>query len=310
MGYENINSIIKTLGWQIFGQNWDLDDEVRHFAHDILNDRIGADLLLHGGAAKGFGMPAVMHSMGFNAFPTFDVSKSVGFGDPLGFDPLKPLQPTKQPKEEIFRQMERASGAAFGLPMSLYDFAASTQNFGELKKYEALIPRWMGSLSHAYRYGTQGMETNRAGNAVVRFDPTDTEQMMEILGRAAGLQPRRLTEAWEKVTGVSEEATYWDLRRQGLLRQFGDAVKKNDEAGKEKTMEAIRNYNNKLPDEARTKGITAKELKASIEQRLKVQALQEAGLPAQKANIPIARELEKYYPTGWPKDLQTVKPVQ
>jgi hypothetical protein len=310
LGYENINSVIKTLGWQLFGKDWDLDDEVRHFAHDVLNDRIGADILLHGGAAKGFGMPAVMHSMGFNSFPTFDVSKSVGFGDPLGFDPLKPLQPTKQPKEEIFRQMERASGAAFGLPMSLYDFAASTQNFSDLKKYEPLIPRFFGNLSHAYRYATQGAEVNRAGNAVVKFDPTDTEQMMEILGRAAGLQPRRLTEAWEKIAGMSEAATYWDLRRQGLMRQFGDAVKKQDNDGKEKVMEAIRNYNDKLPEEARSKAITGKELKASVEQRLKVQQRQEAGLPAQKANIPLQRELEKYYPTGWPKDLQTVKPVQ
>jgi hypothetical protein len=302
LGAENVNGIVKALGWQLFGKDWDLFDEIRHFSHDVLNDAIGPDLLLHGASVRGFGLPAVMHSMGFHAFPTVDMSRSIGVGDVLGFDPTKPLQPTKAPREEEFRQMERAAGAAFGLPMSLYDFAASSQDVSKLKSYEALIPRFLGNLSKAYRYGTEGMETNRAGNAVVKFDPYDSENMMEILAQGLGFQPRRKTEAWEKVAGVAEAITYWDLRRSGLMRQFADAVKKGDAEGKERTIEAIRNYNTKLPPEARSKSITAKELRSSVQQRMQVKARQEAGLPAVKANIPIAKGLEPYYPSGWDKD--------
>jgi len=302
LGAENVNGIIKALGWQLFGKDWDLWDEVRHFSHDVLNDGIGPDLLLHGVSSRGFGMPAVMHSMGFNAFPTVDMSRSIGVGDVLGFDPTKPLQPTKAPREEEFRQMERASGAAFALPLSLYDFAASSQDVTKLKSYEPLVPRFFGNLSKAYRYWSEGQETNRAGNAVVKFDPHDTENMMEILAQGLGFQPRRKTEAWEKVAGISEAVTYWDLRRSGLMRQFADAIKRGDSEGKDRVIEAIKNYNTKLPDEAKSKAITSKELKASVQQRMKVRARQEAGLPAVKANIPLARGLEPYYPSGWAKD--------
>jgi hypothetical protein len=310
MGFENVNSLLKTIAYRAFGKDFDLEDQARHFAHDVLNDKISPDLLIHGLSAQGFGLPHVANSMGWHAFPTVDLSKSVGFGDVLGFDPFKPLGPVRDPEKELFRQGVRAAGAAFSLPINLYEFAAGADNFTSLKKYENIMPRWLGSLSKAYRFGTQGQETNAAGNAVVKFDPADTQQMMEILGRAGGLQPRRLTEEWSRIQATSQASTFWDLKRQGLMRQFGDAVKKNDDEGRERVIEAIRNYNQTLPDEARTKAITSKELKASIQQRMRVKALQEEGLPSSKANIPFAQEAEKYYPSGWPKDLQSIKPVQ
>jgi hypothetical protein len=310
LGEENVSGVIKALGWQVFGKDWDLEDQVRGFAHDVLNDNIGADLLLHGASVRGFGLPAVMHSMGFNAFPTVDMSRSIGVGDVLGFDPTKPLQPTKAPREEEFRQMERAAGAAFALPMSLYDFAASSQDLSKLKSYEALMPRFFGNLSKAYRYWSQGQETNRAGNAVIKFDPQDTENMMEVLAQGLGFQPRRKTEAWEKTAGITQAITYWDLRRAGLMRQFADAIKRQDEEGKKSTIEAIRNYNQKLPPEAASKAITSKELRSSVEQRMQVKARQEAGLPATKSNIGIAKALEPYYPSGWAKDQVGAKGVQ
>jgi len=85
------------------------------------------------------------------------------------------------------------------------------------------------------------------------------------------------------------------------MRQFADAVKTGDQESKERTIEAIRNYNLKLPEEARSKAITAKELRSSVQQRLQVRARQEQGLPAVKANIPLARALEPYFPSGLPE---------
>jgi hypothetical protein len=144
---------------------------------------------------------------------------------------------------------------------------------------------------------------------VVKFDPADTEQMMEVLARAAGFQPRRLTEEWGRIQAVSEAAAFWDLRRQGLMRQFAETIRTQDSEGRAAVIEAIKKFNNDLPNEARAKKITSDALHASVQQRMRVRALQEQGLPAAKSNIPIARELEKYYPRGWPKDLQAVKPV-
>jgi hypothetical protein len=94
------------------------------------------------------------------------------------------------------------------------------------------------------------------------------------------------------------------------MRQFADAIKRQDEEGKKSTIEAIRNYNQKLPPEAASKAITSKELRSSVEQRMQVKARQEAGLPATKSNIGIAKALEPYYPSGWAKDQVGAKGVQ
>ena len=85
------------------------------------------------------------------------------------------------------------------------------------------------------------------------------------------------------------------------MRQFGEAVKGGSEEDKQRVIEAVRQYNSRLPPEARAKAISAKELKASVQQRLRVQGLQEQGLPAAKSDVPIARGLEPYYPRGWPQ---------
>ena len=310
MGFDNVNSLIKTLAYRLFGKDFDLEDETRGFVHDVLHDAISPDIVMHGISAKGFGIPAVMHSMGMNWAPTVDMSKNVGFGDVLGFDPFAPLGVTKNPKEETLRQLSRAAGAAFSLPFSIYDFASSNDNFTNLKKYEAIMPRFLSNLSHAYRWATQGKEVNAAGNAVVRFDPADTEQMMEILARAGGFQPRRYTEEIQREVATRDAGDFWDLKRQGLMRQFAEAIRTKDTDNRQRVVNAIVQFNKSLPDFAKTKSITTAQLKNSVAQRMRVQQMQESQLPAQKSNIPIAREVEKYYPRGWPKDLQTVKPVQ
>ena len=311
-GYENVNSIIKTIAGRVFGKDFDLDDEVRHFAHDVLNDVIPPDILLHGLAVKGFGIPHVMHSVGANWFPTVDLSKSVGMGDILGFDPMKltGLAPSLHPREEELRQLSRASGAAFAIPFSLFDFASSNENFTSLKKYEPLMPHWMGALSHAWRWYDQGRETNAAGNTTIRFNPQDTEHMTEILARAMGFQPRRLTEEWERTQALKESSDFWDLRRQTLIRQYGDAVKNEDSEGADKVAEAVANYNDQLPDEARAKAITGKALRTSARQRMGVAEKTEEGIPTQKSNIPLLEAMEPYYPRGWPKGLIDAGPVQ
>jgi hypothetical protein len=309
-GAENINSFLKTMAYRLMGKDFDLEDEGRHFAHDVLNDVIGPDVLMHGLAAKGFGMPAVMHSLGANWFPTVDMSRNVGLGDVLPADPFKPLGPVLEPGKEAWRQAQRAAGAAFGLPLSIYDFSESSSNFGDLKKYETWMPRFMGNLSHAFRFAYQGKEVNRAGNAVVRFNVGDTEQMNEILARAAGMQPRRLTEEWGRIQALSEQSAFWQLRRQDLMRQFGEAVKTGDEESKQRILDTIKEFNKKLPDEMKAYGITSTGLKTSVEQRMRAKALQEQGLPVHKRDVPLQRSMEPYYPHGWARDQIDSKPVQ
>ena len=309
-GADNINSFLKTMAYRLFGKDFDLEDEGRHFARDVLNGYIDPDILMHGLSVKGFGLPLVMHSIGANWYPTTDMSRSVGMGNLLPADPFKPAGPVLDPQHETLRQITNGVGAAFGLQLNIYDFATSNDNFTDLKKYEGWAPRFMGNITHAFRYAYSGEETNRAGNAIVRFDVRDTEQMMEILARAMGMQPRRLTEEWARIQAKTESSNYWTLRKEGLMRQFAETVKSNDKESKDRVVEAIRQYNKQLPAEARGYAITDKGLTASVTQRLRGQQMTDAGLPTNKRDIPLMQEVEKYYPRGWPRDLKSVKGVQ
>jgi len=145
---------------------------------------------------------------------------------------------------------------------------------------------------------------------VVRFNVGDTEQMNEILARAAGMQPRRLTEEWARIQALSEQSAFWQLRRQDLMRQFGEAVKTGDQESRDRILDTIKEFNKKLPEEMRAYGITSTGLRTSVEQRLRAKALQEQGLPVHKRDIPLQKSLEPYYPHGWGKDQVDAKPVQ
>jgi len=174
------------------------------------------------------------------------------------------------------------------------------------------MPRWANDISHAYRYFTSGKETNRAGNAIVRFDPNDTEQMGEIIMRGLGFQPRRATEEWERRQAIKESGDYWDIRREILMRQFGEVVKnKGTQEEKDRVISGIKKFNDEVRNTPnRMKAISGDALKESMMQKLKIQQKEEAGIPREKSNIPIARDVEKYYPRGWPKGMVGAKPVQ
>ena len=173
------------------------------------------------------------------------------------------------------------------------------------------MPRAASNVSHAFRYFSEGKEKNRAGNAVVRFDVNDTEHMAEILARAAGYQPRRVTGAWEAIAGKGEQETYWQLRQQILLRQFGEAVKKNSNEDKAAVLQAVKNYNRELTTpELKPFAITSQTLKDSVMQRMRVQQKQEIGMPQNRKSIPLYREMDKYYPDGRPTGQVDARPVK
>ena len=245
-----------------------------------------------------------------NWFPTLDRSKSIGMGNVLPFEPGKLLGPTKDVKGQELAQIQRASGAGFGNVFAFYNFLNSQDDLRSLKRWEGIMPRFMSNVSHSFRYLTKGEEVNRAGNPVVKFDPHDTMQMAEILARGLGYQPRRLTAQWEALGAKTEAATFFDLRKELLLRQFGAAIREQDTESKARVIEAVKAYNAQLPEEWKAKSISAKTLRESVMNRARVRAKQEANVPIAKQDVPGFRAMDKYFPEGRPTgqvDARTVK---
>jgi hypothetical protein len=314
-GVEDVNGILKALAWHLFGKDFDLEDHARKFAVDVLHGNISPDMLLHGTSVKGFGIPHVLNATGAQVglpklFPTLDRHGSISMGNILPFEPGKLFGPTKDIKSAELAQLQRASGAGFSNIFALYNFLSSQQNISDLKRWELVMPRFMSNVSHGFRYLSEGQERNRAGNAVVRFDVNDTEHMAEILARTLGYQPRRLTGAWEAIQAKQEQATFWDLRKGILLRQFGEAVKGQNLEDRAQVLEAVKKYNRELPPEARAKAITSQTLKDSVMQRMRVKAQQERGLPTSKQNYELFKSLDQYFPDGRPTGQVDARPVR
>lgn len=315
-GMEDVNGILKSLAWRLFGKDFDLEDEVRKFAVDVLHGAISPDMLLHGTSVKGFGIPAVLDMMGSLVgvkhipAPVLDRHGSIGMGNILPFEPGKLFGPSKDYKGAELQQLQKASGAGFGLGFSLYNFLTSTQDLSSLKRWEGVMPRVMNNVSHAFRFATQGKETTASGSTVVKFDVTDTEQMAEILARAGGYQPRRLTAQYERIQAQTEAATYWDLRKQILLRQFAGALKGGNPEDKASVLTSIKNYNHELPDDAKAKSISAATIRESVMNKFRTQAKVDAGIATSKQNVQMFKNMQKYYPDGPPPNLKNVSPVK
>jgi hypothetical protein len=315
-GVEDVFGLLKGVAWRLFGKDFDLEDEARKFAVDVLHGAISPDLLLHGTSVHGFGIPHVLNSIGAHVglpekwFPTLDRSRSIGMGNILPIEPGKLLGPTKDMKGPELQQLQRAAGAGFGNAFALYNFLTSQQDIGSLKRWEGIMPRAFANVSHAFRLLHDGGEKNAAGNKIVKFDVNDTEQMGEILARAMGYQPRRITAQWEKIGAVADAAAFWDIRREILLRQFGEAVKGQNSEDKSRVLTAVREYNKQLPEEARAKAITGEALKTSVQNRVRVKALQESGQQVQKSNRLLQQKMEKYFPDGRPAGQVSATPVK
>lgn len=301
---QDFNGILKAIGWKLFGKDWDLDREVRQYVVDHYGPggKELADSLLHGLSRNGMGIPSVLEALGHHVganipFPNTDRSGAIGVGDVLPVNAGDLFGPQKDLNSAIAREAQSASGAAFGFGFDVYKLLNDSQlSWTDAKRWEAVAPHWMANLSKAYRWYSEGRERDRGGNTVVKFDPNDTQQMMEILARGMGYSPTRLTQQYDRQAAIREVETYWDLRHEGLLRQAWEAKKSGDKDEYARMIGAIKTFNKDLPQEAKTKAITSDQLRSFFESRAKQNALADRGLPASKKNIPLVQSMQKLYP--------------
>ena len=297
-GAEDLRGILKAIAWKIFGADYDLEDEARKLVIDVTSGKVRPDLVLHGISRIGFGIPAAMSMVGV-PLPQIDMSKSIGLGQisPVDFGQLGGPAGTANSEKVIAQQTQRASGAAFGVPFAIYKALTDGQlAWNDFKRWQSAMPRELGALTKSYRAFSEGQERNRAGNAVVRFDVSDPQQMMEVLGMAAGFNSTRLSAQWDLIVAQREAIQYWDLRKQGLMRQAWAARKSGDKESWGQVLGAIRKFNTDLPKEARLKAITADMLRGSFTARARAGNAQESGVPTHRSDIPIVQEIQRLYP--------------
>lgn len=306
-GADDLKEILKAIGWRMFGKDFDLEKEARHLIIQMLgedeNGRVAADLILHGTARQGYGIPAFMDMLGGTVgidvpMPTFDRSKAISAGTLLPVELGKMFGPPVQDQDAVISaQAQKASGAVFGAGFNVYKALTNNRlSWDDSKRWERAVPRALGSLAKAYRVGTEGRERTGTGSTLVKYDVRDTEQLMEVIGMAMGYTPYRQALQWDRVMAGQEVVKLWDIRRTGLMKQFGNAVMGKDEKEIERVKGAIKEFNSSLPQEARGKAITSDTLRQSVGTQARTRAAQEAESSVKKSDIPILREVQKLYP--------------
>jgi hypothetical protein len=299
-GADDLQSIIKGIGWRLFGKDWDPEQEARNLIINVTNGKINPDLLLHGASRYGFGAQAVMALAGVPA-PTLDLSRSIGLGriSPVDVNTLIGQGASKDPSKAAMDSITQLAGYAFQTNANFYNALTDTQlSWDDAQRWTKAMPRALSGLSRTYQAlrGPDPAIRTRTGSAVVRFDPSDTVQMMEALSMSAGFQPLRLTQKWDLIMAQREQEQFWDLKRQALLRQATQAKANDDEENFQRSLAAIRDFNDNLPDEARAKAIKASSISEAIRTHMKGAAKLESGLPTTKSDIGIVQDIQRLYP--------------
>lgn len=307
-GTEDLQRILKAIGFLFFGKDWDLEREARKFVVDLLGENEDApgyaDIALHGLGRYGYGIPAIMDSLGGTVgvnipAPSFDRSRALGIGPILPVDVSELFGPEGAVDAgHAFSSVAKGGlGAAFSIPMMMWQALNGVQSGqGVQKSLEKGVPKFIASLSKAYRYATQGKETLGDGSTLVSFDPHDPQDMAEILGVALGYTPTRVSQGWDAVIAQRELAAYWDLRRQMLFKQADVAWQSGDAEQKSRIIAAIKEFNKGLPADLKGKAISNDGLKASLRNRATVRKKRELGIPLSKSDIGISEEIAKLYP--------------
>lgn len=322
-GYDDLREILKAIMAWRFGKQYNMDHEIRKYVKEWAGDGgIDGDLVLHGLAQRGFGVPAVLDLLGSFAtgipgrgldpaksgqnvpFPVFDRSRAVSLGPLLPLEVGKLFYPTKDVNSTIAEQTQRASGAFWSVGFNMYKAVMDQDHaLNDWKRWERAVPRALGNASKAFRAYTEERERGSKGGpnsaaTVIPYDPRDTEQMMEILGIAAGYTPLRQQTKWDNSMAKMELEKFYELQKSGLLQQLFEARKGGDEKEIEAVMDSIREFNGKLPDEGRGYRISADTVRSSMKTRERELQHREAGQPVQKAKRPISQYIDELFPAG------------
>jgi hypothetical protein len=319
-GSEDLMGLIKAAYKRLgFGSNPEHD--LRKWILQQFDGQIEPDIILHGLARRGFGIPAILDALGSTwtgqpgrglegskpgvnvAAPVLDFSKSVGMGQILPVQIGKLMEPQEKQDKTIAEQAQRATGAGWSIFFNMYK-AISDQKLAmtDPKRWEKMLPREMGAISKAYRAYEEGRERTRSAgpagaSTVVNYDVRDTEQLMEVIAKGLGYNVFREAAKWDFVIAKQEAEAHVKMERNGLVEQFFEAWSGKDQREIGAVRESILKYNEELKGtEWRGYQITSKSLEASMEARQRERIGQEAGLPMQKRQGPVLQHFRELYP--------------
>jgi hypothetical protein len=318
-GYDDLKELIKAA-YRYLGWGLDPEEEVRRYVMQWFNGQVPPDMILHGLARRGFGLPWLLDWVGSLATgrpgrgmllpgpgvnvgaPILDRSKAITPGSLLPVEIGKLLQPQEDPNKVIAEQTQKAAGAVFSVGFNMYKAVMDNHHaITDLKRWERAVPRVAGAITKAYRTYTEERERGTRGgpasaSTVLRYDVRDPEQFMEIIAQGLGYNTLRSSQEWDQRRLSQDHFAYLEMQRKQLYGQMDEAVNGGIPQEVAAVRKAIQDYNGRLTAEEKGMSISSEQIIASLRARARSRALQEQGLPTQRGAIPLARGIRELFP--------------
>jgi hypothetical protein len=237
--------------------------------------------------------------------PVIDMSKAVGMGQILPIDIGAFINPDKRADAIIAEQGQRASGAFFSVGFNMFKTLESIYkgaDVRDLKTWERAMPRSVSGASRGFRAYTEGRERGKGGPnsapTIVPYDKRDTEQLGEIIALGLGFMPHRHSATMDIIKAQAEAEMKLKTEREIVMHHRFEAIKGGSEEELERTMEAITNYNGRLPEWATGYRITKESHDASIKGMERERNAKESGVPVQRRNRLIKEHFRPLFPNA------------
>jgi hypothetical protein len=294
-GADDANELAKWLARQ-----WNLPFDFERMVRQMMLDwgadgAISPDIVLHGAAREGFGVSQALNTIGVPA-PRVDLSGALSMGRiiPGLKEVLNPRGDTGA--EAIGNAVSQMAGPVLGVPMALYNsILDSSLPASDPKRWERAMPRAARAVTRASRLLAEQMERDRNGTAVMRFDPNDMNDQMDILaGVGLGFQPTRLNQTWDLLSARKEVQDYWKGQRDILMREFYRSIQLKDLEARKDATEAIKRYNKDVPDRGLI--ISSDAVRKSVQTRTKDRLYKEKDIPRERMFRGVTKQVDTLYP--------------
>lgn len=284
---ENINDLVQFIARKL-GMELDPEYEVRKVLTDLGSEH--PDVWLNGISRYGMGLGFIGNMLGL-PIPSVDLSGSFSFGNVV--PGLSAVGSPGDFEDKFYQAGTDIVGAAFGVGMTMLK-AANSDNPDEFKQWERAMPSAIRGMMKARRWVDQGAEKDRNGVAVVNFNTTDTEQVLEIMAQALSFPITRVTQKWDELSVQNERILFYKLERTTLLQSLNHARANHDQEAQARARKAIRDFNSSVPNgKLKLNGMTIAKSWQSYLQRRRVGT---QGMPQEWAYRPLARETREEYP--------------
>ena len=290
-GSEDVSDIIDGLGTrlaQAMGMKDPLVDSKKLMREALVALNVHPDLAMHGVSRYTMGLYGLNHFAGL-PIPALDVSSSVSLGRVL---PVLPglASVTGEPRDKVERAVVELAGVAgsLGVGMGRAMFSDNAHD------WQQVAPPAIRGYIQSGRAWMDGGYADRSGARLVPIDPFDNEHSAELLASAIlAANPTRVTRAKEKNWAIRESRMYYMVRRELVLKDLAFSTIARDPEGRADALKALRLYNHTAPPGLR---ISSKDMKKSLESRIKNRRLREMGLPSERRFVQLYREFDPAFP--------------